>query len=78
MSISILNLDVSLLLMRTFVYTRILICAPSYVRSLAPLYHPDTLVNPDTYIVMYQSGLQRFRKGLIKAFINQRLGPRPK
>ena len=37
--------------MHTFVYTRILICARSYVRSLAPLYHLDTLVNPDTYIV---------------------------
>ena len=37
--------------MHTFVYTRILICARSFVRSLAPLYHPDTLVHSDTYIV---------------------------
>ena len=42
--------------MRTFVYTRILICAPSYVRSPAPLYHLDTLVNPDTYIVFLIPG----------------------
>ena len=42
--------------MRTFVYTRILLCAPSYVRSLAPLYHLDTLVNPDTYIVFLIPG----------------------
>ena len=39
------------LIIRTFVYTRILICAHLFVRSLAPLYHTDTLVNPDIYIV---------------------------
>ena len=43
--------------MRTFVYTRILICAHLFVRSLAPLYHPDTLVNLDTYIVIHKHAI---------------------
>ena len=37
------------LILRTFVYAYFYMC--SFVHSLAPLYHPDTLVNLDTYIV---------------------------
>ena len=42
------------LIMRTFIYTRAFLYAliRSFVRSLAPLYHPDTLVIPDTYMVL--------------------------